>query len=142
MPRRLWQRPDTVRCRRDGLAFHLEDDAIAIIDVDHAGVLAGALDDARSLGAVLVPHGREDAKLGKGRLAADQIQNALIFIRLQAVGGNQFGGDLDRIGNGHGRSRVLAWKGLKAGQGIEVSLAQVNLSCDRKSPAFTTRRHS
>jgi hypothetical protein len=51
---------------------------------------------------VLVPHGGEDAELGEGRLAADQIQDALIFVRLQAVGGNQFGGDLDRIGNGHG----------------------------------------
>jgi len=80
------------------VALHLEDNAIAVIDIDHAGIFARSLDDARSLcrqraqpllggfiGAVLIPHGREDAELGKARFAADQIQNALVFIRLEAV---------------------------------------------------------
>ena len=32
------------------VALHLEDDGIAVADVDHAGVLAGALDHLRALG--------------------------------------------------------------------------------------------
>jgi hypothetical protein len=67
------------------VALHLEDDAVAVADVDHAGILARALDDLRSggrqraqpllrgfVGAVLVPHRREDAELGKARLASDR----------------------------------------------------------------------
>jgi hypothetical protein len=50
---------------------------------------------------MLVPHRRKDAEFRKGRLAADQAENALILIRLQAVGGNQLGGDGAGIGNGH-----------------------------------------
>ena len=72
------------------VAFHLEDDGLAVADIDHAGIFAGALDDARAggrqrpqpflgglVGAVLVPHGREDAEFGDGRLAADQLEDAL-----------------------------------------------------------------
>ena len=72
------------------VALHLEDDAVAVAEVDDAGVLAGALDhlrarrrqrlqpDARGLiGAVLAPHDREDAELGEARLAAEDLQKPL-----------------------------------------------------------------
>ena len=92
------------------VAFHLEDHGLTVADIDDTGVLARSLQHARAFGrqgfqpflggfvrAMLVPHGREDAELGEARLAADQLQNALIFIRLQAVGGNQVGRDLDVV---------------------------------------------
>ena len=48
------------------------------------------------VGAVLVPHRREDAELGEGRLAADQVQDALVFVGLQPVLGDQLRGDGER----------------------------------------------
>src|SRR6056297_2922301 len=42
---------------------------------------------------MLVPHGAENAQLGKGGLAADDIEDALIFVGLEAVGLDQFGRD-------------------------------------------------
>lgn len=98
------------------VAFHLEDDAVAVIDIDHAGVFARALNDARPLGrqraqpllgrlvgAVLVPHGREDAELGEGRLAPDQAEDALVFVRLQPVRCDEVRGDGAGVGNRHRR---------------------------------------
>jgi hypothetical protein len=38
------------------------------------------------VGTVLVPHGRKDAELGEGRLTADQIENALVFVGLELRG--------------------------------------------------------
>ncbi len=97
------------------VALHLEDHGLAVADVDHAGILAGALDHPGRLGrqaaqmdargfvrAVLVPHRREDAELGEGRLPPDQLQDALIFVGLEPVGGNQFGGDLGFVLHGFG----------------------------------------
>jgi hypothetical protein len=49
--------------------------------------------------AVLVPHRREDAELGKARRAADELDQALIFIRLEAVLGDQVGRDLRLVGD-------------------------------------------
>jgi hypothetical protein len=34
---------------------------------------------------VLVPHRRKDAEFGEGRLAADQVEDALVFVGLQPV---------------------------------------------------------
>ena len=42
---------------------------------------------------MLVPHGREDAELGERRLAADQLEDALVFVGLEPVLGDEFGGD-------------------------------------------------
>ena len=97
------------------VAFHLEDDGIAVADVDDAGILARALDDLRPLGGhglepllgrlvgtVLVPHGRADAEFGDGGLAAQQFHEALVFIRLEAVGFDEVRGDLDVGGEAHG----------------------------------------
>ena len=39
----------------------------------------------RLVRAVLVPHRRDDAELGQRRLAADQVDEALVLVRLQAV---------------------------------------------------------
>ena len=88
------------------VALHLEHAGQAVADVDDAGILARALDHPRRLGrqraqmhlgglvrAVLVPHGREDAELGQARLAPDQLEDALVFVRLEAVFGDQRGGD-------------------------------------------------
>ena len=88
------------------MALHLEHHRLAVADVDHARVLARPLDhpgrlrrqtsqvNARGfVRAVLVPHRREDPKLGEARHSPDQLQNALILVRLEAVGSDEFGGD-------------------------------------------------
>ncbi len=89
------------------VALHLEHGRKPVADVDDAGVLARALDHPRRLGrqraqvdlrgfigAVLVPHRREDAELGKARGAADELAQARIFVGLEPVGRHQRGGDL------------------------------------------------
>src|SRR2546423_7067550 len=55
---------------------------------------------------MLVPHRREDAELGDGRLAADQLENALVFVGLETMLGDQLGSDLRLVRN-HG-----AWLSL------------------------------
>ncbi len=88
------------------MALHLEHASQAVADIDDSGILARALDDVRPLGrqaaqmhfgglvrAVLVPHRRKNAELGQARFAADQVEHALILVRLEAVLGDQFGGD-------------------------------------------------
>lgn len=50
---------------------------------------------------MFVPHGREDAKFGEARFTPDEIENALIFVRLQTVGLNEFRRDFALIGNSH-----------------------------------------
>ena len=90
------------------VALHLEDAGVPVADVDDAGVLARALDHPRRLrrqraqvqarglvGAVLVPHRRDDAELGQRRLAADEVDEALVFVRLEAVLLHELGGDVD-----------------------------------------------
>src|SRR5882757_4204695 len=62
--------------------------------------------DARGfVRAVLVPHRREDAELGEGRHPADQFQNALVFVRLEAVRSDEFGSDFGFVGNHAARTR-------------------------------------
>ena len=66
------------------VALDLEDDRLAVADIDDAGILARAADHARPggrqglqpdlrgfVGAVLAPHHREDAELGQVRRAAE-----------------------------------------------------------------------
>ena len=94
------------------VALHLEHDREPVADRDHAGVLAGSLDHVRRAGrqraqvdfrglvrAVLVPHRRENAELGDRRLAPDQLQNALVFLGLEAVFGDQRGSDFRLVGD-------------------------------------------
>ena len=88
------------------VALHLEDAGLPIADVDDAGIFARPLDDPRRLGGkfaqvnargfvgtMLVPHRRENAELGECRRAADERKDALVFVRLQAMRGNELGGD-------------------------------------------------
>jgi hypothetical protein len=127
------------------VAFHLEDDAIAIADIDHAGVLAGTLDHARAggrqgsepllrgfVGAVLVPHGREDAELGEGRFTPDEIENALVFLGLEPVGGNQLFGDGNDVWNAHGGGRPSCPARGCAYSAMTGRLAPVNWDLGRK----------
>ena len=94
------------------VALHLEDHGEPVADVDDAGILARPLDHPGRLGrqpaqmhlrglvgAVLVPHRREDAELGQRRLAADQVEDALILVGLEPVLGDQFGGDFGFVGS-------------------------------------------
>src|SRR5690606_22574235 len=100
------------------VALHLEDDRLAVADIDHAGILARTLDHARTrgrqgaepllgrlVGAVLVPHRREDAELGEGRLAASQLEDALILVRLEAMRSDQLWRD-GKVVADHGSSNV------------------------------------
>ena len=93
------------------VALHLEDHGLAVADIDDAGILARPLDHPWRLGrqpaqmhargfvrAVLVPHRREDAELGEARHPPDQLQDALIFVGLQPVAGDELGGDLGFVG--------------------------------------------
>lgn len=118
------------------VAFHLEDDGIAISEIDDARVLAGALDHFRAarrqgfqphargfIRAVLAPHHRKDAKLADQRLAAENFEQSLVFVRLEAVLGNDLRGDLSRSRIGHkdlvGRSDCVRLYGL--GNGLSPS---------------------
>ena len=84
--------------RRVVVRFDLEDRAHAVADVDRAGVFAGPLHDARAgrrqrlqvharalVAAVLGPHHREQAELEQVGLAAHQLLDALVLVRLDAV---------------------------------------------------------
>ena len=84
------------------VALHLEDRRLPVADVHHAGVLAGAADDPgglgrqsaqpdarRLVGAVLVPHRREDAELGEIRGPAHDPLDARVFLGAQPVLGDE-----------------------------------------------------
>src|SRR6266446_4421302 len=47
------------------------------------------MDFRRLVRAMLVPHRRENAELGDGRLAADERADALVLLRGQPMGGNE-----------------------------------------------------
>src|SRR6056300_1085608 len=88
------------------VAFHFEDLGLAVADVYDSRIFAGTADDLRAFGwqgaqpllgrlvrAVLVPHRREDAKLGKVWLAVQDANDLFVFFGLEAVGLDQFGRD-------------------------------------------------
>ena len=88
------------------VALHLEHDGLPVADIDDARILArphqhprrlgrqpAQMDARRLVGTVLVPHRREDAEFGEARLAPDQLEDPLVFVRLETVAGDQFGGD-------------------------------------------------
>ena len=106
------------------VALHLEDHGLAVADIDDASILARPLDDALTsrregaqpflralVGTVLVPHRREDAKLGEGRFSPDQGEDLVVFFRLEAMFGDQFGGNLYGIGNHAAASSRLSNSG-------------------------------
>ncbi len=93
------------------VAFHLEDGGIAIADVDHACVLAGALqhpgglgrqllqmDAGGFVGAVLGPHHAEDAQFHETGFAVQQLLDPAVFLIGQAVFADEFGRDLGHLG--------------------------------------------
>ena len=97
------------------MALHLEDHRKPVADIYHAGILARPLDDARSGGGQcsqpslrgFVGAGARSSMAEKmpssvkTRLAPDQVEDALVLVRLQPVGGNHFVGDRN-IGDVHG----------------------------------------
>ena len=93
------------------VAFHLEDDCLTIANIHDACIFAGAANDAGAGGgqraqpflggfvrAMLVPHGREDAKFGQRRFATDEIEDALVFVGLQAMFGDKRGRNFHVVG--------------------------------------------
>ena len=118
------------------VALDLEDRRLPVADIDHAGILARPLDNARPLGrqrlqpdsrgfvgAMLAPHHREDAKLGDARFAAHDLQDAVIFLGRQPVFGDDLGGDGDvppaGLGCGHAR-----WVPMKQCEEIRIARAR------------------
>ena len=89
------------------MALDLEDDGVAIADIDDPGILPGpqitrctgrrqgAQPDLRGfVRAVLAPHGREDAELGLVRHAAEDRNGALELLRCQPVLDGEGRGDI------------------------------------------------
>ena len=83
------------------VALHLEDDGLAVADIDHPGILARPLDHpcpggrqplqphlGGLVGAVLAPHHRDDAELGEVGRPAEEAAKTAIFLRRQAVLGD------------------------------------------------------
>ena len=110
------------------VALHLEDGGLAVADVDHAGILARALDHPRRLGrqllqpdlrglvgAVLAPHRREDAELDHGGRAAHDRQDALVFVGRQAVLGHDLRRDRGLVGKLDRRILLQARDALMSG---------------------------
>jgi hypothetical protein len=102
------------------VALHLEHHREPVADVDDAGVLARALDHPGRLGrqpaqmhlrglvgAVLVPHRREDAELGEARRRGRSVEDALVSRRLEAVFGDKLRRDLGLVGNHHVRALLV-----------------------------------
>ena len=98
-----------VRLDRTGVVVRLdlEDHREPVTDVERAGVLTGADQDARAtggqraeegarmlVGTVLGPHGAEHAELDVVRLAAEAIDDRVVFVLGEAVA-------LGRNGEGH-----------------------------------------
>ena len=88
------------------VALHLEDQRLAIADIDHACVFAGAADHLRAIGgqgaqpflgglvgAMLVPHGRENAHLGVVWLAPEDVDDLGVFLGGEPVAGDKVGRD-------------------------------------------------
>ena len=135
------------------VALHLEHDGKTVADVDHAGVLARSLDHTSALGrqvaqvhlrglvrAMLVPHRREDAELGEARLAADQLENALVFLRLEAVFGDQRGSDGRFVGVHCGYVTCAADNFTRWKAGIHVYYSDCHpLTCPAQERTFRRR---
>src|SRR5262245_4560487 len=92
------------------VALHLEHAGKPVADIDDPGIFTGPLDDPRAPGrqraqmnfrgfvrAVLVPHGRKNAKFGERGFAADEFQDSVVFVRLEAVLGDKLGSNADII---------------------------------------------
>ena len=107
--------------RRVVVALHLEDRRLAIADIHHAGVLSRPADDpgrlggqlpqphpGRLVGAMFVPHRREDAELGQVGRAANDPLDARVLVRAQPVLGDQCGRDRHVRHRAHGAAHESA----------------------------------
>src|SRR5262249_11393773 len=107
------RRRTLVRLDEGGMVvrLHFECDGEAVSDVDDARVLSRPLNDARSrgreplqmdprglVGAVLAPHGRENAELDQTRLAAENLQDPLILLLRGVVLGDELWRDRHAAG--------------------------------------------
>ena len=110
------------------MGFDLEGAGPAVANIDDAGILARPLDHAIALGrqafemyagglvgAMLAPHHAIDSQLREAGRAAEGLDNALIFLRCDAVllqklraGGQRGHG---RRGRFHGCNSIVAWGG-------------------------------
>jgi hypothetical protein len=101
------------------VALDLEDDRLAVADIDDPGILAGTADDARTAGrqaaqphlgrfvrAMLAPHRREDAQFGQVRGAPEDRAGAGEFVGAQPVLGRQFGRDIGAVHHCHSGARA------------------------------------
>ena len=83
--------------------------------------------------AVLVPHRRENPELGETRHPADQLEDALILVRLQAVAGDEFGGDLRLVHEVFWRLGSLIREIARGGKGL--LWRNFRLSIDLRTPS-------
>src|SRR5262249_51737003 len=120
--------------RRMVVRLHLEDGGEPVADVDDAGVLARALDDARPgrgkprevdaralVGAVLAPHHAEDAELRVSRLATKASARDFMLGWGELVRADELGcdGRVARERGCHGKQLPQAracWKAAEAAE--------------------------
>ena len=131
------------------MAFHLEDAGLSIANIDDAGIFTRTLNDpwrfrrqfaqmqARGfIRAMLVPHSRENTELGKSGRAADQLENAIVFIGLEAVFGNELGSDF------HGLALQVTTSGCSGcNQALEQARA-IDAANERIDQIFWMRHHA
>ena len=100
------------------MAFHFENHGLSVADIDHTCVFSWTAYDlwpfcregsqpffGRLVRTVFIPHSRKDAKLREGRLAANDLKDALVFVRRKAMRFDQVWGD---GGLGHGSNPCKA----------------------------------
>ena len=100
------------------MALHLEDTGLAIANIDHPGIFAGALDHAFTrrwkfrqmparafIGAMLRPHNRKHTQLDQIGLAAETFEQDRKFLGIDAMPG---GGGFILRGEKGERSSVIA----------------------------------
>ena len=103
------------------MRLDLEGAAPSVADIDNARVFARSLHDAiafcrqpfqmhfgRFVGAVLAPHNRVDSEFGEAWHAAEGGEDALVFVRGDAVLRQQLRGDLS--GRGGRKLRSDDWR--------------------------------
>ncbi len=108
------------------VAFDLEHGGIAIADIDHACILTRTLDhlgtagrqclqpEARGfIGTMFRPHDGENAQLRDIWRASQNVQNDLVFIRGQAMFGDDFRGNFD-FGKRH--ELPFGWRRRRGGK--------------------------